>query len=157
MPEAARDHLVRVAQESLPPQFGAAVSAERSPFIQVIFDYAAAIMVTKRIALLGDAAFVVRPHTGMGVSEGSGRRACAKAMRLLRPTTSPLRLPPMMRPVGRQFVLQSQSDPHLRFLMDRRVENLVLRGLGRVEFCDDTPGTCNQDTIGDGQDFRQIG
>src|SRR5258707_12545836 len=29
-------------------------------------------MVTKRIALLGDAAFVVRPHTAMGVSKAAG-------------------------------------------------------------------------------------
>jgi 2-polyprenyl-6-methoxyphenol hydroxylase-like FAD-dependent oxidoreductase len=72
MPEGARDDLVRAAQETLPPQFGAAVSAERSPFIQAIFDYATPIMVTKRIALLGDAAFVVRPHTGMGVSKAAG-------------------------------------------------------------------------------------
>jgi 2-polyprenyl-6-methoxyphenol hydroxylase-like FAD-dependent oxidoreductase len=30
------------------------------------------MMVTKRIALLGDAAFVVRPHTAMGVSKAAG-------------------------------------------------------------------------------------
>jgi 2-polyprenyl-6-methoxyphenol hydroxylase-like FAD-dependent oxidoreductase len=72
MPDAARDDLVRVAQENLPPQFGAAVSAERSPFIQAIFDYAGPIMVSKRIALLGDAAFVVRPHTGKGVAKAAG-------------------------------------------------------------------------------------
>jgi len=72
MPDGARDDLVRVAEETLPPQFANAVSAERSPFIQAIFDYAAPIMVTKRIALLGDAAFVVRPHTAMGVSKAAG-------------------------------------------------------------------------------------
>jgi len=72
MPDAARDKLVRVAEETLPPQFATAVSAERSPFIQAIFDYAAPMMVTKRIALLGDAAFVVRPHTAMGVSKAAG-------------------------------------------------------------------------------------
>jgi 2-polyprenyl-6-methoxyphenol hydroxylase-like FAD-dependent oxidoreductase len=72
MPDAARDDLIRVAEETLPPQFATAVSAERSPFIQAIFDYAAPMMVTKRIALLGDAAFVVRPHTAMGVSKAAG-------------------------------------------------------------------------------------
>jgi len=72
MPDAARDDLVRVAEETLPPQFATAISAERSPFIQAIFDYAAPMMVTKRIALLGDAAFVVRPHTAMGVSKAAG-------------------------------------------------------------------------------------
>jgi 2-polyprenyl-6-methoxyphenol hydroxylase and related FAD-dependent oxidoreductases len=72
MPDAARDDLVSVAEETLPPQFATAVSGERSPFIQAIFDYAAPMMVTKRIALLGDAAFVVRPHTAMGVSKAAG-------------------------------------------------------------------------------------
>src|SRR5712675_3016236 len=67
-----RDDLVRVAEQTLPPQFASAVSAERSPFIQAIFDYATPMMVTKRIALLGDAAFVVRPHTAMGVSKAAG-------------------------------------------------------------------------------------
>jgi 2-polyprenyl-6-methoxyphenol hydroxylase-like FAD-dependent oxidoreductase len=70
-----------------PPQFGAAVSAERSPFIQAIFDYAAPIMSTKRIALLGDAAFVVRPHTGMGVSKAAGD-ALALSYAVAKPTTS---------------------------------------------------------------------
>jgi len=78
MPDAARDDLVRLAEETLPPQFATAVSAERSPFIQAIFDYAAPMMVTKRIALLGDAAFVVRPPHGDGGFQGSGRRACAE-------------------------------------------------------------------------------
>jgi 2-polyprenyl-6-methoxyphenol hydroxylase-like FAD-dependent oxidoreductase len=72
MPDAARDDLIRVARQTLPPQFAAAVSAERSAFIQAIYDYATPIMVTKRIALLGDAAFVVRPHTGMGISKAAG-------------------------------------------------------------------------------------
>ncbi len=100
MPDAARDDLVRVAEETLPPQFAAAVSAERSPFIQAIFDYAAPMMVTKRVALLGDAAFVVRPHTAMGVSKAAGD-ALALSYGLLRPTTLLLRLPRMMRPGGR--------------------------------------------------------
>lgn len=36
MPQAARDDLVRAAEEVLPPQFAAAVAAETSPFIQAI-------------------------------------------------------------------------------------------------------------------------
>ncbi|HAU75348.1 MAG TPA: 2-polyprenyl-6-methoxyphenol hydroxylase, partial [Agrobacterium sp.] len=39
---------------------------------QGIFDYEAEHMVSQRIALVGDAAFVVRPHTAMGVSKAAG-------------------------------------------------------------------------------------
>jgi 2-polyprenyl-6-methoxyphenol hydroxylase-like FAD-dependent oxidoreductase len=72
MPDAARDELVSAARSTLPPQFAAAVLTERSPFIQAICDYATPTMATRRIALLGDAAFVVRPHTAMGVSKAAG-------------------------------------------------------------------------------------
>ena len=44
----------------------------RSPFVQAIFDYEAPRMVSGRLALLGDAAFVVRPHTAMGVAKAAG-------------------------------------------------------------------------------------
>jgi 2-polyprenyl-6-methoxyphenol hydroxylase-like FAD-dependent oxidoreductase len=72
MPTEARGDLIRNAERDLPPQFAAAVAAEQSPFIQGIFDYAAPKMACTRIALLGDAAFVVRPHTAMGVAKAAG-------------------------------------------------------------------------------------
>lgn len=72
MPDAARDELISAARSTLPPQFAAAVMTERFPFIQAICDYATPTMATRRIALLGDAAFVVRPHTAMGVSKAAG-------------------------------------------------------------------------------------
>ena len=56
----------------LPPQFSLAVAAEATPSIQGIFDYEAPRMIGKSIALVGDAAFVVRPHTAMGVSKAAG-------------------------------------------------------------------------------------
>jgi len=49
-----------------------AVDVEETPSIQGIFDYEAEHMVSQRIALVGDAAFVVRPHTAMGVSKAAG-------------------------------------------------------------------------------------
>ena len=48
------------------------VGSEPRPFLQAIFDYEAPQMHSGRIALLGDAAFVVRPHTAMGVSKAAG-------------------------------------------------------------------------------------
>lgn len=56
----------------LPPSFREAVLAVPQPFLHAIFDYEAPRMVAGRIALLGDAAFVARPHTAMGVAKAAG-------------------------------------------------------------------------------------
>lgn len=60
------------ARKMLPPQFALAVETEPSPSIQGIFDYEAPRMIGRSIALIGDAAFVARPHTAMGVSKAAG-------------------------------------------------------------------------------------
>jgi 2-polyprenyl-6-methoxyphenol hydroxylase-like FAD-dependent oxidoreductase len=72
LPDKARQTLAADAERLLPPVFAAAVNAERQPFIQAIFDYQTPRMANGRLALLGDAAFVVRPHTAMGVSKAAG-------------------------------------------------------------------------------------
>ncbi len=70
-PELAQT-LREEAAERLPASFAAAVAAEPRPFIHAIFDYAPAHMVRGRVALMGDAAFVARPHTAMGVAKAAG-------------------------------------------------------------------------------------
>ncbi|QIB35749.1 FAD binding domain-containing protein [Ancylobacter pratisalsi] len=60
------------AARLLPPSFRAAVEAETRPFVHAIFDYATPRMTSGRIALMGDAAFVARPHTAMGVAKAAG-------------------------------------------------------------------------------------
>lgn len=60
------------ACERLSPQFAEAVAKTRQPFFQAIFDLESAQMGFGRVALLGDAAFVARPHVGMGVSKAAG-------------------------------------------------------------------------------------
>jgi 2-polyprenyl-6-methoxyphenol hydroxylase-like FAD-dependent oxidoreductase len=60
------------ATRLLPPPLAAVVAAEPAPFIQAIFDYEAPVMAAGSIALLGDAAFVARPHTAMGVAKAAG-------------------------------------------------------------------------------------
>jgi 2-polyprenyl-6-methoxyphenol hydroxylase-like FAD-dependent oxidoreductase len=72
LPDSRRQDLVEDAARLLPPPFAAAVAAERQPFIQAIFDYETPRMTHGRLALLGDAAFVVRPHTAMGVAKAAG-------------------------------------------------------------------------------------
>ena len=60
------------AREQLSPQFAEVVAQTRQPFFQAIFDLESVQMAYGRIALLGDAAFVARPHCGMGVSKAAG-------------------------------------------------------------------------------------
>jgi 2-polyprenyl-6-methoxyphenol hydroxylase-like FAD-dependent oxidoreductase len=72
LPDSRRQALVEDAARLLPPPFATAVAAERQPFVQAIFDYETPRMTHGRLALLGDSAFVVRPHTAMGVAKAAG-------------------------------------------------------------------------------------
>jgi 2-polyprenyl-6-methoxyphenol hydroxylase-like FAD-dependent oxidoreductase len=72
VPDAVREQLIADAQSMLPPPFAEVVEAEPDPFVQAIFDMDAASMVRGRLLLLGDAAFVARPHTAMGVAKAAG-------------------------------------------------------------------------------------
>jgi 2-polyprenyl-6-methoxyphenol hydroxylase-like FAD-dependent oxidoreductase len=59
------------ARAILPPQFVALIEATPAPFFQPIFDLDSARIVAGRVALLGDAAFVARPHVGAGVTKAA--------------------------------------------------------------------------------------
>ncbi|MCM2402661.1 FAD binding domain-containing protein [Rhizobium sp. S153] len=67
------------AFDRLPPPFALAIETEDNPSIQGIFDYEAEWMASGRLALVGDAAFVVRPHTAMGVSKAAGDAIALRA------------------------------------------------------------------------------
>lgn len=60
------------ADDSLSPQLAEVVRHARQPFFQPIFDVESPHMAFGRVALVGDAAFVARPHAGMGVTKGAG-------------------------------------------------------------------------------------
>ncbi|MGU7772655.1 FAD binding domain-containing protein [Burkholderia sp. MR1-5-21] len=60
------------AHTLLAPQFAEVVSRATQPLFQPIFDLEVPQMAFGRIALLGDAAFVARPHCGMGVTKAAG-------------------------------------------------------------------------------------
>jgi 2-polyprenyl-6-methoxyphenol hydroxylase-like FAD-dependent oxidoreductase len=62
----------RAAEELLAPPVAEVVRLARQPFFQPIFDVESPRMAFGRVALLGDAAFVARPHVGMGVTKGAG-------------------------------------------------------------------------------------
>jgi 2-polyprenyl-6-methoxyphenol hydroxylase-like FAD-dependent oxidoreductase len=66
------DEMRCAADEHLSPQFIEVVHRARQPFFQPIYDVESSHIAFDRIALLGDAAFVARPHCGMGVTKGAG-------------------------------------------------------------------------------------
>ncbi|MDM9627518.1 FAD-dependent monooxygenase [Rhizobium sp. S152] len=74
-----RGALVEDAMVLLPKPFALAIEAEPAPFIQGIFDYQARNMVSQNIALVGDSAFIVRPHTAMGVAKAAGDAMALRA------------------------------------------------------------------------------
>ena len=63
---------MRAAAEALlAPQFADIVRLTAHPFFQPIYDLASPRLAFGRVALLGDAAFVARPHLGMGVTKAA--------------------------------------------------------------------------------------
>lgn len=58
---------LRADAERLPPQLREAFRCVAQPFLQPIYDLDPPRMVTGRVGLVGDAAFVARPHLGGGV------------------------------------------------------------------------------------------
>ncbi|MEI6025574.1 MAG: FAD binding domain-containing protein [Betaproteobacteria bacterium] len=59
------------AQRLLAPQFAEVLQATAQPFFQPIFDLASPQMQAEGVVLLGDAAFVARPHLGLGVTKAA--------------------------------------------------------------------------------------
>lgn len=82
-PGAMQDIEIRAlkvaALNGLAPALAGLVTATHEPFLQLIHDYEAPQMVFGRVLLLGDAAFVARPHTGAGAG-----KAAANALTLAR-------------------------------------------------------------------------
>lgn len=72
--QAMRDYAERVLAEP----FKKLVAATKEPFVQSILDLAVPQMVFDSIALIGDAAFIPRPHTAAGTA-----KAAANAMSLV--------------------------------------------------------------------------
>jgi 2-polyprenyl-6-methoxyphenol hydroxylase-like FAD-dependent oxidoreductase len=64
---AMREAAARV----LAPQFNAMVTLCEQPFLQPIYDLEVPRMAFGRVAIVGDAAFVARPHIGAGVAKAA--------------------------------------------------------------------------------------
>ena len=61
----------QAARDSLAPQFAEILEKTAQPFLQPIYDCSSERIAFGRIALMGDAAFVARPHVGMGVTKAA--------------------------------------------------------------------------------------
>ena len=79
------------ARTLLAPQFAEILEKTAAPFLQPIYDVRSEQTVFGRIALMGDAAFVGRPHVGMGVTK-AGDEAIAIAKQIKAYGATPLAL-----------------------------------------------------------------
>jgi 2-polyprenyl-6-methoxyphenol hydroxylase-like FAD-dependent oxidoreductase len=61
----------QAARDKLAPQFAEILEKTAQPFLQPIYDFTSERIAFDRIALMGDAAFVARPHIGMGVTKAA--------------------------------------------------------------------------------------
>ena len=64
------------AARTLAPAFAQVVAATPQPFLQPIYDFESPRIAFGRAVLLGDAAFVVRPHVGAGVTKAAEDASC---------------------------------------------------------------------------------
>ncbi|HWV51622.1 FAD-dependent monooxygenase [Pseudorhodoplanes sp.] len=67
------------AARLLSPQFRTAVTLVDQPILQPIFDLVSDRIAFGRVAIVGDAAFVARPHVGAGVAKAAGDAAALVA------------------------------------------------------------------------------
>ena len=59
------------ARAILAPQFAEIIEKTAQPFLQPIYDVCSSRLAFGRVMLMGDAAFVARPHVGMGVTKAA--------------------------------------------------------------------------------------
>jgi hypothetical protein len=103
-------HMRKVAQEILAPQYAEILEKTAAPFLQAIYDVRSEQIVFGRIALMGDASFVGRPHVGMGVTKaGDEAIVIAKHIAALGATPAALRAYSDERlKMGQQVVARAQ-------------------------------------------------
>lgn len=61
----------RAAHDKMAPQFAEILEKTAQPFLQPIYDCSSTQIALDRVALMGDASFVARPHVGMGVTKAA--------------------------------------------------------------------------------------
>jgi 2-polyprenyl-6-methoxyphenol hydroxylase-like FAD-dependent oxidoreductase len=71
IPQDTIAELQAAADRVLAPQFREVMGFAERPFLQPIYDFEVPLMALGRTALIGDAAFVARPHVGAGVAKAA--------------------------------------------------------------------------------------
>jgi 2-polyprenyl-6-methoxyphenol hydroxylase-like FAD-dependent oxidoreductase len=79
IPRAAIAEMRAAAERLLPPQFRAVVRLIEEPMLQPIYDLESPRLAFGRVAIVGDAAFVARPHVAAGVSKAADDAAALAA------------------------------------------------------------------------------
>ena len=108
-PDVIRE--MRGASEALlAPQFAEIVRRTDQPFLQPIYDLECPQMAFGRVAILGDAAFVARPHVGAGVAKAArDALALADALRSCETVeTALLQFEASRLPVGRRVIQRAR-------------------------------------------------
>ena len=123
-------HMRQVAREILAPQYAEILEKTAAPFLQAIYDVRSEQIVFGRVALMGDAAFVGRPHVGMGVTK-AGDEAMVIAKHIARLGVTPQ-------------ALQAYSDERLKL-----GQQVVARAqyLGRYMQAQGSKGTRDADNL----------
>ena len=94
----------------LAPQFNAMLALCAQPFLQPIYDLEVPRMAFGRVAILGDAAFVARPHVGAGVAKAAADAgALADALAAHDEVATALRaFEAARRPVGQRIIARAR-------------------------------------------------
>ena len=109
------------ADRTLAPVFAQVVAATAQPFLQPIYDLESPRMAFPRAILLGDSAFVVRPHVGAGVTKAAEDAACLVAALEAEPDIAQAlaRYDAERRPAGERIVRRAR---HLGAYMQPKIE-----------------------------------
>ncbi len=148
--------MLEASRKLLAPQFAEIIRHTAQPFVQPIFDVASSRLAFNRAALMGDAAFVARPHVGMGVTKAAeDAMALSDSIRMHGATEAALRAFEAKRlPAGIAVVqrardlgayLQAQSQAQAQARPVHRDAETVLRDtaidLGAMRSGNDTRAT----------------
>src|SRR5207342_2222084 len=98
-------HMRAAAERLLAPQFREIVRMIDEPILQPIYDLETPRMAFGRVAIIGDAAFVARPHVAAGVAKAADDAAAlALALEADQVETALLRFEAERLPVGRKII-----------------------------------------------------
>jgi 2-polyprenyl-6-methoxyphenol hydroxylase-like FAD-dependent oxidoreductase len=133
------------AERLLAPQLRQVVRLIDEPLLQPIYDLASPRMAFGRVAIIGDAAFVARPHVGAGVSKATDDAAALAAALAVDDVETALRrfeaerLPENNRIIERArrlgaYLQASQNAQEREQSVRHSIPEAVLEETARVDF-----------------------